>query len=114
MRTIFEHEGRPVACGHIDPLPGSTQVAVFHSAFVLPEYRNQGIGKKAHQERLRLAKENLYDFALCTVDSTNTVQIKNLEANGWILRGSFFSNKTKHQVRIYGLDLNGLDLDTPA
>lgn len=106
MRTTYKHEGIDVACGHIDPLPGSTQVAVFHSAFVLPQYRNQGIGKQAHEERLRIAKELLYDYALCTVDQTNTYQIRNLELNDWILRGSFKSSKTGHIVLIYGRSLD--------
>lgn len=105
MRTTYKHAGVDVACGHIDPLPGSTQVAVFHSAFVLPQYRNQGIGGFAHKARLQLAKDQLYDFAICTVDATNKYQIRNLTANDWSVRGSFTSKKTGHLVLIYGREL---------
>jgi len=106
MRTSFKNDaGEAVACGTIDPLPGSSQVCVFHSAFVLPHLRNEGIGSAAHADRLRLAKEALYDYAICTVDETNTYQIRNLHKFGWNHIGQFPSSKTKHHVLIFGKNL---------
>ena len=106
MRTKFLVEDRPVAVGSIDPMPGSSQIAVFHSAFVLPQYRKHGIGESAHRDRLQAAEDLLYDYAICTVDSKNEFQIKILESNNWKLLHDFYSNKTGHRVLIYGRKLN--------
>lgn len=102
MRTTFLWNGRRVGTGHIDPLPGSSQVAVFHSAFVLPEFRKQGAGEEAHKQRIELATGMLYDYALVTVDSSNEVQLKILERNHWKKLDGFHSSKTGHLVFIYG------------
>lgn len=105
MRTTLKLNGKPIACGSIDPLPGSSQVAVFHSAFVLPEHRNNHYGSIAHGDRVQAAKEALYDYAIVTVDATNAAQIKILEAFGWKLLDSFTSSKTQHNVLLYGRHL---------
>lgn len=106
MRTVLKlDDGQPIACGSIDPLPGSSQVAVFHSAFVLPQYRNSGHGDRAHYERIFAAKEALYDYGLVTVDSKNEVQIKILKKWEWTLLAEFKSNKTGHIVGLWGRPL---------
>lgn len=105
MRTTYSIDGKQVATGEISSLPGCSQVGVLHSAFVLPQHRGNGIGKLAHQNRLDIARENLYDYALCTVDSENEPQIKNLLSNGWDLLDRFESNKTGHKVEIWGRKL---------
>lgn len=92
----------PVAVGEIDNLPGCTQVAVFHSAWVSPEYRGKGYGEQAHVLRLHEATGMLYDYALCTVDAKNERQISLLTKFGWKCLDSFISTKTGHNVCIYG------------
>lgn len=90
------------AQAEVDSLPGCSQVAVIHSAFVVPHMRRRGVGERAHQKRLTDLKENfLYDAAICTVCSENEAEIKILERNGWECVGNFLSRKTQHEVLIY-------------
>lgn len=105
MRTRYAKGGTTIGIGEIDNLPGCSQVAVFHSAFVLPEYRNKGEGFQAHVERLETAIRLGYDYAICTVQQGNTAQEKILHDNGWEEIGLFFSRKTGHYVTIYGINL---------
>jgi GNAT superfamily N-acetyltransferase len=105
IRTSYSVNGKKVATGEITSLPGCSQVAVFHSAFVLPQFRNQGVGKRAHEDRLRVAKDRLYDFALCTVESGNEFQIRNLISCGWHKMSQFHSEKTGHDVELWGKGL---------
>ena len=101
MRTYLKFDGKSIACGSIDPLPGCSQMAVFHSAFVLPQYRGTGHSLKAHYERPHTAKEALYDAAVCTVDSSNKGQIRILENYGWKCVHTFNSSKTGHDVQMW-------------
>jgi RimJ/RimL family protein N-acetyltransferase len=97
---------RSWAFGEVDNLPGSSQVAVFHSAFVKPELQNKGYGSLAHEDRLLTAKHELgYDYALCTVDVSNAKQIKILVGFGWKELDTFKSSKTGHTVALYGRGL---------
>ena len=105
MRTRYAKDGVTIGVGEIDNLPGSSQIAVFHSAFIRPDFRKGGHGFKAHVERLEKAIALGYDFAICTVDVTNAAQVKILEDNGWKLLQDFYSTKTTHRVLIYGLKL---------
>jgi hypothetical protein len=91
----------------IDSLPGCSQIAVSHSAFVKPEARGNGVGGAFHHERLRLMQHNLgYDYAICTVDLANRAQIEILAAENWLTLGSFKSSKTGHFVGIFGKPLD--------
>lgn len=105
MRTRYAKGGATIAIGEIDNLPGCSQVAVFHSAFVLPEYRGKGEGFQAHVERLETAMRLGYDYAICTVAENNTAQVNILKDNAWQQIGKFFSRKTGHYVVIYGINL---------
>lgn len=107
MRTSHKVDGITVAVGEIEDLPGCSQIAVFHSAFVLPQYRNLRVGEEAHLARLDLAKKLLYDAALCTVSATNEAQIRILRKNGWILIMTFKSRKTGNDVCLYARELGG-------
>lgn len=101
---IGNHLG--TAFAEIDSLPGCSQIAVSHSAFVQPEYRRMGHGEDFHKERLRLMEKNFgYDYALCTVDVRNTAQLAILARNGWTRFTSFESSKTGNTVAIYGRNL---------
>ena len=102
MRTsYYAPDGQCVGIGEITSLPGCSQIGVFHSAFVLPQFRNNGYGTKAHAARLRAAKDALYDAAICTVQADNKFQIEILEANGWVYVWDFVSKKTGHIVHVY-------------
>lgn len=93
------------AIGELTTLPGCSQVVVSHGVFVPPKSRGNGIGKQGQLKRLRLMEELGYDYALCTVESTNDAQIHILTSNGWKKLSSFKSSKTGHKVYIFGRNI---------
>lgn len=87
--------------GELTTLPGCTQVGVSHSVFNTGE-KGMGLGKKANAARRKEAFENLgYDCLICTVESTNKVQIRVLRRNGWEFITQFTSRKTGHIVEMW-------------
>lgn len=90
----------------LDDLPGCSQVVVSHSMFIIPAYRNQGYSYKCGFDRLRMMRDLHYDYAICTVDSSNEAEIKALNVMQFSPIGMFDSRKTGHLVRIYGKSLN--------
>lgn len=101
MRTSIDQ-----VFGEIDSLPGCSQVAVSHSVFVPIGQRGRGHATRANDRRLHLMREELgYDYALCTVDESNTAQVRVMASNGWSELDRFRSTKTGHTVIIYGRPL---------
>lgn len=101
MRITHLSEGAPVATAEVTPLPGCAQVAVIHSAFVIPEKRGQGVGQEAHRQRLSRIADDLYDLVVCTVDEANAAQVRILVKNGWRRATVFKSSKTGHIVGLW-------------
>lgn len=100
-RTTFLVNGVQVACGELTSLPGCSQAVVFHGAFVLPQHRNAGVGKAAHQARLQEARELLYDAGICTVVESNEYQSRILQATGWTQVLRFYSRRSKQYIQIW-------------
>ncbi len=90
----------------LDDLPGCSQVAVSHSMFINPKFRGQHRSYRHGEYRIGMMKALGYDYAICTVDSNNVAEIKQLTKNGWSFIVCFTSKKTGHVVRIYGKNLN--------
>jgi RimJ/RimL family protein N-acetyltransferase len=101
MRTRYTVGGRLIGIGEIDDLQGCSQIAVFHSAFVLPEHRNKQLGLDAHLSRIEEASAHGYNCAICTVDAKNAAQVAILEKAGWHKVWDFDSSKTGHVVEVY-------------
>lgn len=89
----------------LTPLPGSSQVCIFHDTFVHLNHRNQGLGSKAHQERLNTARKLGYNYAICTVDKNNLPQTEILNSFYWKELSNFLSTKTGHQIALFGKTL---------
>lgn len=97
MRLMYTN-----AVAEVDSLPGCSQVAVIHSAFVCPSARGNGAGTRAHAFRLKeLAQGFMYDAAICTSDRANEAQNAILRKHGWQQVGSFVSRKTGHTVLVW-------------
>ena len=90
--------------GELDSLPGCSQVVVSHAVYANPEAA-PGAGKKAHAERLAYMRKLGWDYALCTVDSSNGKQVSIMKRFLWQCLDSFKSTKTGHIVSIYGRNL---------
>lgn len=91
--------------GEIDNLPGCSQVAVFHSVFVLPDERGQRKGINAHVDRILEAERLGYDAAICTVNLANKAQLRILEEHQWKCVHQFTSLKTENRVGIFVRDI---------
>lgn len=85
----------------VDSLPGCSQIAVMHSAFIPLEDRKKGKGSLRHRERLAILRSLGYDAALCTVDLNNKPQLKILKKCGWVHLSTFKSQKTGHKVGMF-------------
>ena len=94
----------PTAYGsyEIDSLPSQPQVAHCHAFFVPVGLRGQKLAHllKKHQNEV-LAKLH-YDFATCTVCSSNAAQKRVLARAGWARLASFTSSKTGEEVELWG------------
>lgn len=88
--------------GELSTLPGCTQVVVSHGVFVNPAFRKQGWGQEALNAREELMREKGYNYALCTVESTNGAQIHILTKFRWKELDRFISSKTGHEVILFG------------
>jgi hypothetical protein len=62
-------------------------------------------GQEAHHFRIKKARFLGYDYMLCTVVSTNTIQIHILDKNGWKELDRFISRKTENTVILFGKKL---------
>lgn len=99
----------------ISDLPGCDQIAVSHSAFILPELRHKGYGSYNHLARLHRMHDMHYDLALCTTRADNLPQIRILAKNGWKRLYSFNSKKTGSHVILWVRDLSSYkSIDTKA
>lgn len=86
----------------IDSMPSQPQVAVCHAFYVPLPLRKQGLAHqlKAHQ-KMTLASLG-YDYAVCTVRSSNTAQRQVLQTAGWRMLCSFVSGTTGEPVEMWG------------
>jgi L-amino acid N-acyltransferase YncA len=90
--------------GHyeLNPFPGCAQLVVSNHAFIKPDYREVGHGQKQHAERLDKMQELGYDYALCTIISTNSIQRHIAAKNGWRKLDQFTNSETNNTVEIWG------------
>lgn len=91
--------------GELSTLLGCSQIVVSHDVFVSPAKRDQGLGNRAHIERLKYMRSLGYDYAICTVNMENKYQVKILETNDWDKLSEFYSTKTGHTVGLFGRKL---------
>ncbi len=94
----------PAGVYEIDSLPSQPQVAHCHGFFVRHEFRGQGRAHQLKQHQKISLRYLGYDYATCTVCSSNTAQKKVLERAGWSKLSGFTSSKTGEQVELWGVD----------
>ena len=94
------------AAFEIDSLPSQCQVAICHGFFVAPESRGMGHAHLAKQEQAEILKGLAYDYAICTVVSSNQAQKRVLEKAGWECIAEFVSRRQDEHVEIWGFEVN--------
>lgn len=92
----------PYGAYEIDSVPGQPQIAHCHSLFVKREQRGRGYGHmlKAHQMATLYGLN--YDYATCTIDSSNERQRAVLEKAGWHLLQNIHNSRTGNCTQLWG------------
>lgn len=96
-----------LTCGafEIDSLPSQCQIAVCHGFYVNPAARKQGFGHVLKTEQMEVLQHLNYNFAICTVVSSNVAQKKILERSGWEFMRKFYSERQDEHVEVWGIEL---------
>ena len=89
----------------IDSLPSQPQVAHCHGFFVYHELRGMGHAHTLKQHQWKTLRDLGYDYATCTVCSSNAAQKRVLERSGWSKLAEFTSSKTGEPVEMWGCAL---------
>lgn len=92
----------------LNPFPGCNQILVSNHAFVYPEKRDKGEGRKNHQLRVQRAVDLGYDVLLCTVRANNIRELAILSGEGWTKILEFTNSETLHNVEMWAKKLTGL------
>lgn len=89
----------------LNSFPGCSQIVVSNHAFIYPEKRGKGLGTQNHKLRIERAQFMGYDYLLCTVKSTNKVELAILAKNGFKELDEFQNSETGNMVKIFGKKL---------
>lgn len=93
----------------VSPTPGQSQLAHCHGFFIIAEDRGKGIGTAQKIEQMKMLDDELYDYATCTVDSSNAAQKRVLEKTGWRQLAVFANSKTGGKTELWGWAVAGDD-----
>lgn len=85
----------------LNPFPGCNQIVVSNHAFIFPEKRGKGEGRKNHQLRVQRAKDLGYDLVLCTVRSNNVRELAILTTEKWEKLTTFKNSETGNMVELW-------------
>lgn len=104
-RYITEHKTNyEGVTGLLEVFPGFCHsLGISYNVVVPLDKRNQGLGTKAHEERLREAKRLGYRYLLCSVRNDNKAQHKIMSKFGWARLAEF--NTSCHSVTLFGKSL---------
>ena len=86
----------------IQSMPSQPQLALCHGFFVRVPMRGKGLANKLKQHQAQTLATLGYDYATCTVCSSNLTQKHVLQNAGWRMLASFNSSKTGEPVELWG------------
>lgn len=84
----------------------SCSVGISHSVQVPHDKRGQGLGKEAHEHRLKFARHVGFKYLVCTVRKDNEVQHKIMAKFGWKKLDS--TDTYCHNIVMYGRSLEDI------
>ena len=87
---------------HITAVPGQPQLAHCHGFFVPIDFRGLGYGNKLKKKQMEMLARGQFDYATCTVDSSNHAQRAILEKNGWTQLSSFSNRRNGSETELWG------------
>lgn len=93
--------GNQISSFTLTPLPGCCGVVISTGVYILPEYRNKGIGTLLNQYRIDEAKRMGYGQIICTCLNSNKIQKRILYKNGWTPSSLFNNPRTNNTVIFY-------------
>jgi len=86
----------------LDSVPSQPQIAHCHGLFVHPAHRGKGLGHELKRDQMNLLARLGYDYATCTVDSSNDRQRAVLERAGWHLLQNIPNSRTGGITQLWG------------
>lgn len=89
----------------IESIPSQPKMAHCHAFFVYPAMRGMGNGHRLKASQNQTLHALGYSYAQCTVDSSNTAQIKVLAKAGWRMRDDFSNAKTGSIIQVWGWEV---------
>lgn len=89
----------------LNPFPGNSQIVVSNHAFIYPEKRGKGLGRKNHQLRVERSTFLGYDYLICTVKSNNEPELAILKKEGFKELDKFLNTNTGNWNSIFGKQL---------
>lgn len=92
----------PYGFFEIVPMPGQPQIAICHGLGVPTHLRDKGLGSKLKEAQNQLIAELLYDYAICSVSSTNAKQKHILAKYGWTRLDFFQNTRQSEETEIWG------------
>lgn len=84
-------------------------LGIFHSVVVPWSARGKGLGTRAHEHRLKVAKAQGFKYVLCSVRKDNEIQRKILAKFNWKELDS--TDTYCHNISMFGRDLSDIELD---
>lgn len=92
----------------IDSLPSQCQVAICHGFYVNPQKRGLGLSHTLKNTQAQTLRDLDYDYAICTVLSSNIAQKRVLFSSGWRKIGQFFSKRQNEKVELWSCEVDSI------
>jgi ribosomal protein S18 acetylase RimI-like enzyme len=110
LTTVPEKDavrGRCVLEWNMKEMAGCCGIFISYGASVYPSFQRKGLGKKALDCRLKIAREMDYSQFVCTVRDDNKIEQHMLEKAGLkqIPEMSFVNKRTKNKVLWYSINI---------
>jgi len=103
--VIIESSGEKVSSFVLRPMPGCHAICISHAVEVFEPYRNKGVGSTLEELRYEVCKTMNIATIICTVVSTNSVQIRIMEKKLWQRMFELKNPKNNNTVLFFKKDL---------
>lgn len=97
--------GKQVAGWMLKEMPGCCGMCVSTGAYVMPDFRQRGLGKLLNNLRIAIATELKFGMLFCTDILANEPQQKILANNGWSQIDEFKNPKTNNVIGLHSIKL---------
>lgn len=86
----------------VDQMPAQPQLALCHGFFVPTRQRGRGFAHMLKHQQMNMLRAENFDFAICTMDSSNAAQQAVLSKAGWQRLAEFDNSRTGGKTQVWG------------